>query len=525
MPTFRIKIQRPGHPVVLGTLTETPRIVGRSPEVDFVLTEDCVSRRHAQFYLAGDEVYVEDLESSNGVTVNGVRVVKHRLSPSDRVRVGSYTIHVEPVTAILKTVMAHRTELDYDDVGALHERLVDKDHPALSFLYRFSQRLAGHRELATLLPMVLDELMEVLPADRGYIQTCDGVADRPCQCFNRTRRTDSPAPPISQTLVDHVRQTRSSVLTSDAGADERFECSDSITAHQIKAAICVPLTCHDTVFGVIYVDAASEPMPFTNSHLQLLSIVGQVAGAAIEHIILTERQIHQERLAAIGQAVSATSHDMRNILTGISGGAEMLELANENQSWDRAAKATRIIRNSLKRFEGLVESLLTCARKTELCREDTNVGALITETLEAIEGEAEKRGVRIRVDNRMPELISIDPQQIHRVLLNLLGNALDAVEGGGQICVEAVAEETCNVIRVRDSGPGIRPEDLPRVGQAFFTTKKGKGTGLGLAVCLRIMEQHGGQLRIESEPGQGTCVSLIFPDLGKATARMNRMTA
>lgn len=314
-------------------------------------------------------------------------------------------------------------------------------------------------------------------------------------------------------------------MTSNAGEDFRFDNSDSIAAHQIKAAICVPLTSHDTVYGVLYADASAQPMPFTPTHLQLLSIVGQVAGASLENILLTEKQIHHERLAAIGQAVSATSHDMRNILMGISGGAELLELAHERQNWDRAARATRLIRTSLRRFETLVESLLTCARKTDLILEETNVGALVNEVVESVEAAAEKRKVRIRLENRLPGKISLDAQQIHRALLNLISNALDAMADGGTMTIEVVAEENANVVRVRDTGAGIRAEDLARVGQAFFTTKKGQGTGLGLAVCHRIMEQHGGRLQLESVPGEGTTATLVFPDLGKATARIKRMTA
>lgn len=525
MATFRIKIQRPGFPVVLGTLSEVPRIAGRSPEADFLLREDSVSRRHAQFYVIGDEAFVEDLDSSNGVHVNGQRIRKQRLLPSDRVSVGPYTIHVEPVSVLLKTVAAHRMELHYNDVGALHEHIVDKDHSALSFLYRLSQRLSTQRTLQQLLETVLDELMEALPADRGFVKTSEAIDTSGTHCVSRSRRVGQLPPPISQTLVDHVLCTRGSVMTSDAGDDQRFDNSDSIAAHQIKAAICVPLTSHDTVYGVLYADANAEPMPFTQTHLQLMSIVGQVAGAAVENMLLYEKQIHQERLAAIGQAVSATSHDMRNILMGISGGAELLELANQKQNWERAAKATRLIRNSLRRFETLVESLLTCARKTDLTLEDVNLGALVNEVVESVEAEAEKRNVRIRVENRLIEKISLDTQQVHRVLLNLLSNALDAMTAGGVVTIEVAAEEDANVVRVRDTGTGIRPEDMPRVGQAFFTTKKGQGTGLGLAVCHRVMEQHGGRLQIESVPGEGTTASLVFPDPGKATARIKRMTA
>lgn len=525
MAIFRINIHRPGYPALSATLADSPRLLGRSPEADIVLKEDCVSRRHARFLQDGDDVYVEDLESSNGVFVNGARVRKHKIAASDLITVGSHTISIEPVSTLSRTLLENRSELNYSDVGVLHERLVDKDHFALSFLYRFSQRLAAQRTLASLLETVLDELMEILPANRGFIQTCGEVCGQQPQCVSRSRSAIGLAPPISQTLVDHVLSTRGSVMTSNAEDDLRFDNSASIAAHQIKAAICVPLTSHDSVYGVIYVDADAEPMPFTATHHQLLSIVGQVAGASLENILLTEKQIHQERLAAIGQAVSATSHDMRNILMGISGGTELLVLANERQSWERAGRATRLIQNSLRRFETLVESLLTCARKTELSLEETNVGALVNEVAESVETEAEKRNIRVRVDNRLPEKVFMDSQQVHRVILNLLNNAMDAMPEGGTISVEVLAEEDGNVVRVRDSGMGIQPEDLPRVGQAFFTTKKGRGTGLGLAVCHRIMEQHGGHLLLESTPGAGTTATLVFPDPGKATARIRRMTA
>lgn len=509
----------------MGVLAESPSVIGRSPEADFVLKEDSVSRRHARIYQEDEAIFVEDLDSSNGVYVNGQRIRKQKLSPSDRVQICSYAIQIEPVTALVKTMSVDRTELDYDDVGVLHDHIVDRDHSVLAFLYRISQRLSTQRNLPSLLEILLDELMENLPASRAYIQLHDDINGGTTQCVSRSRQPGLLPPPVSQTLVDHVMSTRGSVMTSNAADDQRFDNSDSIIAHQIKAAICVPLTSHDTVFGVIYADADAQPMPFTPTHLQLMSVVGQVAGAAVENLILTDKQIHQERLAAIGQAVSATSHDMRNILMGISGGAELLELANQNQNWERAAKATRLIRNSLKRFESLVESLLTCARKTDLSMEDASLIALLNEVIESVEVEAEKRNVRIRVENRLVERVSLDAHQVHRVLLNLINNALDAMAGGGVLNIEILAEENANIVRVRDTGTGISPEDMSRVGQAFFTTKKGQGTGLGLAVCHRIMEQHGGRLLLESCPGEGTTATLVFPDLGKATARIKRMTA
>ena len=98
MTTYRIKIQRLGQPPIVGTLSDAPRVIGRSPESDIVLKEDCISRRHARIILQDDTVFVEDLGSSNGVLLNGTRVAHSMVCPSDRIQLGHYTIRVEPMT-------------------------------------------------------------------------------------------------------------------------------------------------------------------------------------------------------------------------------------------------------------------------------------------------------------------------------------------------------------------------------------------------------------------------------------------
>ena len=345
-------------------------------------------------------------------------------------------------------------------------------------------------------------------------------------CISKSKDPKPEEPPISHTLVSYVQDTRSSVLTTDASSDERFECSDSIAAYQIKAAICVPIINRESALGVIYIDAAATDTIFTPAHLQLLSVVGQMAGAAADNILLTENQIHQERLAAIGQTVSATSHDMRNILVGISGGTEILELAQEKQRWDRVEKAARIIRLSLLRFDGLLDSLLTCAKKSNLCLEPTLVGPLVKEVIEALGHSAEKHDIEFESTDREGLKICMDARQIYRVLINLIRNGIEAMSiVGGTIRVEIASEDNMSVIRIIDNGPGIAPEHIPQLGQAFFTTKTSGGTGLGLAVSYQIMAQHGGRIQVESIPGQGTTFTLEFPELSRQTVRIARMTA
>lgn len=494
-------------------VSEAPIIIGRSTKADIILAEDSVSRRHARLFVDADELYIEDLGSSNGVLVNGVRVSKQALTREDIVQVGCYTLRSEPMNPAAQQKLVRRTEIEYNDVAPMHDKVVEEGEQAsVSFLYRVSQCLCSHRQMRPLLEGVLDAVMAAIPAERGFVLMRADLKE-PVRLFvSNTRRQRDGAPPISHTLVDHVLSTKASVLTTDASQDDRFENSESIAAYQIKAVICVPLTGHEGVYGVIYVDSESVPVPLGQKHLQLLSIVGQIVGAGVENIVLTEKQIRQERLAGIGQTVSGTSHDMRNIMMGISGGAQMVELACDSENWEQARNGVSIVRRSLKRFENLVDSLLAYARQSELKLEDADLGTLVYEVMTAFGPEAKKRRIELLFDNRAPGNVTIDTQQMYRVLLNLVKNAMEAMDDqGGTIRIESGSDEGAVFVRVQDTGRGIPKDLLPKVGQPFFTTKAEMGTGLGLAICYRIMEQHRGKIDVSSSPEKGTTFTLVFP--------------
>lgn len=503
-------------------ISAVPLIVGRSARADIVLTEESISRRHARFYVSDTTLYVEDLGSSNGVHVNGVRIHKAALAGSDLVQMGAYTFRVERLDDTGRQKLIRRTEIEQSEVAPLHEKLVRSDQSSITFLYRIAQGMTLHRQVKPLLEQVLESIMGSIPADRAFILTRRSQEGTLEVNASHTRPGRGGGAPMSTTLIGHVIHTRASVLTTDAEQDERFGGSESIAHYKIKAVICVPLIGLEGVHGVLYLDSWADPPPLTQHHLHLLSVVGQLVGAGVENILLIDRQIRQERLAGIGETVSGTSHDMRNIMMGISGGASFVEMACKQGNWDQAQNGVGIIRKSLARFENLVNSLLTYARQTELEIEEADLGSLAGEAAATARLEAEKRGLKLLFDDLGPGLIAMDPQQIYRVALNLLANAIDATEGsGGTITLETGRDDGAAYLRVRDTGCGIPPENLGRLGQPFFTTKHKTGTGLGLAVCYRIMEQHRGRIHVDSSPGKGTVFTLVFPPDQAATQNDN----
>jgi two-component system NtrC family sensor kinase len=118
-------------------------------------------------------------------------------------------------------------------------------------------------------------------------------------------------------------------------------------------------------------------------------------------------------------------------------------------------------------------------------------------------------------------MIAGDRQQLWQVFLNLFTNASDAMPEGGTLTIRVAAAESQIAVEVSDTGQGIAPEDLPRVFESFFTTKPaGKGTGLGLPISRRIVEEHGGTLHLASEPGKGTTVRILLPVINAAAASL-----
>ena len=140
-----------------------------------------------------------------------------------------------------------------------------------------------------------------------------------------------------------------------------------------------------------------------------------------------------------------------------------------------------------------------------------NVAEELEKTVELLHYHFRKCGIEVRKDFQPIPMIMADPEQLRQVFLNLFTNAADAMPSGGTLTLRARGGQNL-LIEIVDTGTGIAAADLPRVMETFFTTKpSGKGTGLGLPICRRIVEAHGGRISIESEPGNGTTVRIVLP--------------
>lgn len=214
------------------------------------------------------------------------------------------------------------------------------------------------------------------------------------------------------------------------------------------------------------------------------------------------------RLAAIGNTVARVAHEIANRLLVIGGFARSIEKRPENVQ--RVKDRARTIFEEVRKLEDMVRDMMDYSKPVRLEPRILSLNSVLQETVERFR-EHLPRGLYIETAFH-PEVppVSIDPERIEQVLLNLLRNAVDATDARGAISVSTDCSGNGAVIHIRDDGPGIPEEAQKRIFEPFFTTRK-KGNGLGLAICQQIVQEHGGIIRFESIPGQGTCFSIILP--------------
>ncbi len=251
--------------------------------------------------------------------------------------------------------------------------------------------------------------------------------------------------------------------------------------------------------------------------------IGHQAALAVEDTRYYSAMVQAERLAAIGQTIATLSHHIKNILQGIRGGSYLIEMGLTEHDESIVGKGWKIVEKNQNKISTLVMDMLSFSKEREPDLTAANVNVVVHDVLELMQSRAQEEQVDLRCeqDESMPELV-FDPEGIHRAVLNIVTNAIDAVaETGspGKVTVKTtyLPEQTVAHIEIRDTGPGIAADQMDKLFSAFISTKKSRGTGLGLPVSQKILAEHGGKITVENLPGQGACFTLELPAVSPAT--------
>ncbi len=246
-------------------------------------------------------------------------------------------------------------------------------------------------------------------------------------------------------------------------------------------------------------------------------MVSQMRESRVEIERLHRTQMSRaEHMATLGEMATGLAHEIRNPLAGIAGVIEII--GRDLPTTSPARAVVKDVRQEIARINRIVTDLLQTARPhpPKVRKSDLNTTVEHAVMLGRQQGLAKAVEVTLRKNPSLPE-VEHDSDQIHQVLLNLLLNALQAIDQNGKIAVTVERGQDAAVIEVADNGRGISPELLPNIFRPFFTTK-GDGTGLGLSLARRIVEDHQGRIDVTSTVGKGTTFAVILP-LQRAAAQ------
>jgi signal transduction histidine kinase len=526
--------------------------VGRDSTNRIRLLDTETSRRHAEFRRRDDGNFgLYDLGSANGTFVNTRPVREQELKSGDHIQVGQ-TILVftaprnasgettkiadqirlinktdESPSEIVKTIgeAEARRILARPDAQSewLKQRLAN-----LGVMYETVQAVSHILEIDPLLERIMDLIFGSIEADRGCImlRNPESGALEPKAVRFREGVSRHEKIGISRTIMEYVLREKQGVLVSDAARDDRFAAGQSIVRLGIREAICVPMKGRHETVGVLWLDTHTKPKEMiqrgeaegrlSEDHLGLAIAIAHQSALAVEETRYHQALVQAERLAAVGQTIAALSHHIKNILQGLRSGSEILHMGITGKDENLLDKGWRIVEKNQGKIYDLVLDMLSYSKEREPTIEQCDLNAIIADVVELLKPRAEELGVRLEARPE-PELppVPADPEGIHRAVLNIIGNAIDAVaeRNNPQVGVRTLLETDGEWARIEvlDNGPGIQPEKIGDIFKPFVSTKGARGTGLGLPVSRKVLREHGGDILVKSQLGKGSQFILRLP--------------
>ena len=426
---------------------------------------------------------------------------------------------------------------------------------------------------ASCLERIMDLIFRSIEADRGCIMLLDPETGQfqPQAVHWRNPIDPQEKMAVSRTIMDHVLHEKQGVLVADATRDERFSAGQSIVRFGIREVICVPMKGRHKTLGVLYLDTRSPnradarftppAMPetplaldadsmlsitvaagalepagdslapattkFTEDHLALAIAIAHQAALAVEDTRYHHAMVQAERLAAVGQTIAALSHHIKNILQGLRSGGDIVKMGLADKNDALLQQGWKIVEKNQAKIYELVLDMLSYSKDREPIIEEIDVNRITQDVLELAQGRAQECGIRLesRLDGSLPHA-QADPEGVHRSLLNLVTNALDAVADREhpQVGVVTTLEADGQWVRITvlDNGVGIPQDKLEDIFKPFISSKGARGTGLGLAVSRKIIREHGGDIMVQSQLGKGSRFILRLPLKSLATPGRER---
>ena len=319
---------------------------------------------------------------------------------------------------------------------------------------------------------------------------------------------------MGQGIAGCAAEARATLNISDAGGDPRFfRDADSASQFQTRNLLAVPMIERGRLIGVLEVLNKVGADTFSPLDVHVMEMFSGIAAAAVANARLIEREIKTERLAAIGQAIAGMTHHIKNIITGLNSSAELIDLSLERGSREVMDRTWPVLKRSVRRISNFVQDLLALSKPRKPMRHECDLAVLVKEASDSVSDLFRAKNIELSVDlSGVDGKVWLETDSIFRCMLNLLGNAADALPAaGGRVWVRAWSTPPDTLeMEIADDGPGIPSEVRENIWDPFFSTKGARGTGLGLATTAKAIQEHEGTITL-ARSGFGACFHIVLP--------------
>ncbi len=496
-------------------------VIGRGSKADLTLGDRLLSRQHARLFKAMDGWYVEDMASTNGTWIQGQAVtMPTRLLSGQRFRVGKTVLELFIPCPVADEGQFDQTMISFWlDPGSMEsltiareggEGQMRREREKLAAIYEVQGLLRSEVSDDEMYSRILGIITRVVPSDIAYLLLLDAKGSGLIPVARETEIKDARehvSAYISGSMINYVREHHQSVLSSDKTDDTSIN-QTYVSGMKMNSIMCAPLLAGGELLGMIYVMSTQGSHIFEHDDLRLLSAIAQSAAMAIENSRLMARNVQAERMAAIGLTAAGLAHYVKNILAGLEGSISLLRLGMDGDNHKTMDAAWQILNSNHRRLSSLMLDLLSLSKELKLSFARHNAVDIVKDVVALSRNQVKDDNIEIVFEPEPATIMAdIDNQGLHRILLNLLNNAIDSVRqkhgesGAGRIHIDASIDQETDtlVISVTDNGIGVPEPEREVIFESFHTTKGDRGTGLGLAVCRRIASGHNGRISISCQ--------------------------
>jgi signal transduction histidine kinase len=361
-----------------------------------------------------------------------------------------------------------------------------------------------------LLGLILDSAVSSTDADRGTVYMVDAIKQ---ELWSKVLQGDNMVEirlPMGKGIAGYVAQTGEAINIPDAYSDPRFNPEvDKGSGYRTRNILCMPMRNKDgTIIGVFQLLNKSEEA-FTADDEQFIDAFSTHASIAIENARMAQEMVANERLSAVGRMASVIIHDIKNPMGTLRVYAQVMKKKSGNEE---AAKLADEMIRQVDRFVNMTQEILDFTRGVSSMNiQELDFAEVMGGVLDFIEKDLTKNNVQLIRKTQFQGNLKMDQDKMVRVFYNIASNARDAMPQGGSLTVVTEPSDGFVKIEFTDSGSGMPEEVKRKMFEPFMTYGKKHGTGLGMAIVKKVIDDHKGRIEIDSELGKGTTIRIFLP--------------